>query len=358
MFKLVHIRETMSLTKAIAIVAIFSFIIFVITLNRVGAFDSSSTNFQIKAGDIESIAGSGSSASFKNRSAGGQNASGPSTSTSYKDYSGILYWLYVANTAPIVDNVQLNSQNPINLNEGTTESVSATADVYDDQGCDTIDNVTAKIYRSGVSGGKDCTPDNNNNCYSVASCTETSCVGTEAVYTCTIDMQFHADPTDGSAEYWRAWIEATDSGALTGSNYSPADAPDVITMQAMAVTTTIGYGPLDPGQNTGATNQETTVTNTGNSAIDVRLYGADMTWSGNIIDTANQEYSLSGFTYGAGTDLKEGPSYDDVNADLAKPTQSPSNSSDIFYWGLGVPSPMPASPDYTGTNTFEVINAL
>ncbi len=260
------------------------------------------------------------------------------------------------NTAPEVDNVQLNSQSSISLTEGGTEPVSATADVSDAQGCNTITGVIAKIYRSGVSGGKDCTPDNDNNCYSVASCTETSCSGTDATYSCAINMQFHADPTDGSAEYWRAYIEATD-GELTGFNYSPADAPDVITLQALNVTATIGYGGLDPGQNTGSTNQETTVTNTGNSAIDIRLYGTDMTWSGNIIDAANQEYSLSGFTYGAGTDLKEGPSYDDVNADLPKPIQSPSNSSDIFYWGIGVPSLTPAGP-YQGTNTFEAINAL
>lgn len=338
--------------------AVFFFLVFAaFATQRTKAFDSSSTNFKIRAGDIEGISGGGTSTNFKGRSAGGQSASGLSISTNYKDYSGILYWLYPAggNQAPEVDNVQLNSQSNINLNEGTTESVSATADVYDAQGCSTITGVVAKIYRSGVSGAKDCTPDNNN-CYSVASCTETSCSGTDAVYTCTINMQFHADPTDGSAEYWRAWIEA-DDGELTGSNYSPADAPDVITLQALSVTPPIGYGELDPGQNTGSTNQETTVTNTGNSAIDIRLFGADMTWSGNIIDTANQEYSLSGFTYGAGNDLKEGPSYDDVNADLPKPTQSPSNSSDIFYWGLGVPSLMPAGP-YQGSNTFEAINAL
>jgi hypothetical protein len=171
-------------------------------------------------------------------------------------------------------------------------------------------------------------------------------------------MWFYADPTDGSAEYWRAWVEATDSGSLTGSGYSPTDAPDVKTLRALNVTGSIDYGTLDPGQNTTSTNQQITVTNTGNAAIDVRLYGTDMIWNGNTIDTANQEYSLSPFTYGAGNDLKESPSYDDVNADLPKPTQSPSNSSDIFYWGLGVPSPMPSGGPYQGTNTFEAITAI
>ena len=258
--------------------------------------------------------------------------------------------------ALVVDNVQLNGQVAIDLIENTTKSVSATADISHPTACNLITNVLAKIYRSGVSNDKDCTPDNNN-CYSVASCSETSCVGTDAVYTCTIDMQFHTDSTDESAEYWRAWIEATDS-VLTDSDYSPVDTPDVNTLRALNITgaTTINYGALNPGQNSTSTNQQIMVTVTGNDAIDTRLYGIDMTWGGNIIDTANQEYSLSSFTYGDGNDLKESPSYDDVDADLPKPTESPSNSSDIFYWGLGVPSPMPSGGPYQGKNTFEAIN--
>ncbi len=257
-------------------------------------------------------------------------------------------------TALVVDNVQLNGQAAIDLIENTTKSVSATANISHPTDCNLITNVTSKIYRSGVTNNKDCTSDNND-CYSVASCSKTSCVETEAVYTCTINMQFHADPTDEDAEYWRAWIEATD-GSLTNSNYSPVDAPDVNTLRALNTTATINYGTLDPGQNSTSTNQQITVTNTGNDAIDIRLYGIDMTWNGNTIDTANQEYSLSPFTYGSGNYLKEAPSYDDVDANLPKPTESPSNSSDIFYWGLGIPSPMPSGGPYQGTNTFEAIN--
>jgi len=262
-----------------------------------------------------------------------------------------------SNEAPVVSNVKLNNQVNINLIENTTTSTSATADISDSSGCNTITNVLAKIYRSSVSATSTCA-DNANNCYS-ASCSPTSCEGNNATYTCPIDMQFHADPTDGSAEYWRAWVEATD-GSLSHSTTSPADAPDVNTLRALNITatTTINYGTLDPGQNTTSTNQQITVTNTGNAAIDVRLYGADMTSNGNTIDTANQEYSLSLFAYGAGNDLKESPSYDDVDADLPKPTQSPSNSSDIFYWGLSVPSPMPSGGPYQGTNTFEAITAI
>ncbi|MCK4805778.1 MAG: DUF2341 domain-containing protein, partial [Candidatus Pacebacteria bacterium] len=184
----------------------------------------------------------------------------------------------------IVSNVKLNNQNAIDLIENTTKSISAVADIFHSSACNLITNVTAKIYRSAVANGKDCTPDNNN-CYSVASCTETSCVGTDAVYTCTINMQFHTDPTDSGStwesEYWQAWIEATD-GTLTESNYSPADAPEVNTLSALNINpTTINYEIVNPDNVSSEKTVE--IQTTGNASIDVKLSGINMTWSGNTI---------------------------------------------------------------------------
>jgi hypothetical protein len=65
----------------------------------VRAFESSSTKFQIHAGSIESISGTATSTTFQNRSAGGQNATGYSTSSiGERIYSGILYWLFGTST--------------------------------------------------------------------------------------------------------------------------------------------------------------------------------------------------------------------------------------------------------------------
>ncbi len=141
---------------------------------------------------------------------------------------------WIPSQPPTVTNVQLNNQNDINLTENTTTSVSATATITDPNGYDDINTVTAKIYKSSVSGGKDCTP-NDNNCYSVSSCSLSGCSGNSCTATCTINMQFHADPTDGSTDYWRAWIQATDDESQTGSGYSPADAPDVNSLKALDV---------------------------------------------------------------------------------------------------------------------------
>lgn len=65
-------------------------------LSSVFAFESTSTSFEIHAGAIDSVAGSSTSASFKNISAGGQLATGSSTvsgGSASKLFSGILYWL-------------------------------------------------------------------------------------------------------------------------------------------------------------------------------------------------------------------------------------------------------------------------
>ncbi len=286
---------------------------------------------------------------------------GASGSTDYcfrmvtSDDSVIQYTNYpklttVTSQTPDVDNIQLNGQAAIDLIENTTKSVSAIADISDPQGCNTITNVTAKIYRSGVTNGKDCTPDNND-CYSVASCSETSCVGTDAVYTCTINMQFHADPTDESAEYWRAWIEATD-GSLTGSDYSPTDAPDVNTLSALNIDLgSIDYSTVDPDNVSSVKTIE--VQTTGNAAIDVKLSGTNMTWSGNTILVGQQKYSVSsGFNWETeGAALTGTATCHELSS--GKPTQSPTNATENVYWKLKVPTGKSAGGPYTGSNTFD-----
>ena len=258
-------------------------------------------------------------------------------------------------TALVVNNVQLNNQAAIDLIENTTKSVSATADISHPTACNLITNVTAKIYRSGVTNGKDCTP-NDNNCYSVASCSETSCDGTDAVYTCTINMQFHTDPTDSGStwesEYWRAWIEATD-GTLTESNYSPVDAPDVNTLSALNIDpTTINYETVNPDNVSSEKIIE--VQTTGNASVDVKLSGIDMTWSGNTILVGQQKYSTStGFDWGTeGTALDGTLTCHELSS--GKPTDSPTNATENIYWKLKVPTEKPAGGPYTGSNTFEV----
>ena len=264
----------------------------------------------------------------------------------------------LSNEAPVVSDVKLNNQVNIDLIENTTTSTAATADIYDSSGCNTITNVLAKIYRSGATSTKDCVA-NENNCYSVASCSVNSCSGTDATYTCTIDMQFDADPTDANtpwtAEYWRAYVEATD-GSLIGSGYSPADAPDVNSLLALAVTGSIDYGSLNPGDKNDPLDKITTVTATGNISLDVTLYGTQICtdYPTCVIHTmvvGKQKYALSASTaYSSGISLLVDPGAE-AELNCPKTTDSSNKQTKNIWWGIEIPNPQ-AAGSYTGQNTF------
>ncbi len=262
------------------------------------------------------------------------------------------------NSAPVVTNVTLNSGQDITLNEGTTKTVTWSATVTDSQGHFDIDKAFGKIYRSAYDSN--CTPDNNN-CYVDSSCTLSSCTGNSCTVECSADVYFHADPTDIDSpypsEYWLAYIEASDIKGLVGTGTSPASTTDMLSLLAIEVDSDIVYGPLLAGDDTGSTNQSVLITNNGNRNLDIELKGDNLcsdypTCSGYTLSVDNQEYARNTFTYGTGYSLTR--TYQSVVAVLPKPTASPSNSSDTFYWGMGIPlNTAPAS--YNGQNYFSAI---
>ncbi len=66
---------------------------------------STSTNFELHVGDMESITGPSTSATFRLHSAGGQTATGIFMGTIRSIYSGILYWLYGLFASVLYDQV-------------------------------------------------------------------------------------------------------------------------------------------------------------------------------------------------------------------------------------------------------------
>ncbi len=256
------------------------------------------------------------------------------------------------NDPPVVSNVVLDGGTAITLTENTTKSVSATADVSDINGADDIVSATSTIYRSVIGAG--CTADDNN-CYKVSSCTFS---GATSTVTCTANVQFFADPTDASstdysAQNWLAEITVTDSASATGAS-STLSGVELNTLWAINVTGPINYGSVSPGSDTGGTTPTVTVKNTGNAAIDVDLYGTDMTLGGSTIGVTNQKYATSTFTYSSCTvctALSSTPAAYEV--DLLKPT-SATPVTDLIYWGLAV-SEGTAQGVHNGTNTFTAV---
>lgn len=243
------------------------------------------------------------------------------------------------NQLPQVSNIVLNGNNNIALIENSSVGISWSSTVSDADGYANISTVAGKVYRSGV--GSSCSS-NNNNCYSVSSCSTSNCSGNSCTATCTANLLFHAEATSTgttfASQFWQAQVTATDLNSETGTTVSSSTAVDILTLSAFDIGTTLFYGSLIPGDNT--SNKITVVTNTGNQTINLELYGDDLcstypSCSGPKILVTNQQYSLNTFTYGSGETLTVSPVT--VEVGLSKPNTSPSDSSKNIYWGIGIP---------------------
>lgn len=264
------------------------------------------------------------------------------------------------NSTPTVTNVSLNAGSNFSPIENTTKAVDVTGKVTDTDGCSDVQVPAALVFRSGVS--VTCSSDDNN-CYRGITCS-TSCSGsTEVLATCTSNIWFHADPTDYgayAAEEWVGAILATDSVNQTAQATNEAsENVDIIGTLCLDVTTSVAYGTLAPGTNSGSTNQITLITNTCNTALDVLVSGTDMTSAATLgtIPVAWQHYYTSSFTYEGGSESTLTGSNVQVEIDCPKPTShSPSNSSASLYWGIGIPASAPFGTDYGGANNFSATN--
>ncbi len=253
------------------------------------------------------------------------------------------------NTLPVASGVSINSgASAVTLTENTTTNVACVGTVTDNDGYADITSVTADFYRTsvGTGGGQD-----DNNYYQLvgdSQCIPSGGSGNSETYTCTFAVQYFADPTDAgspnSSDDWTCDMVPTDG---VGTGTSASDTVEMNSLLALSVTSSINYGTVTANEDTGASNQTVTITNTGNRDMDPQLSGTDMSDGGNSIGVANQEYSDASFTYGAGTDLSSSP----TTFNLSLPQQTSSSITDIIYWGLGVPNGTP-SGTYTGTNTF------
>ncbi len=130
----------------------------------------------------------------------------------------------------------------------------------------------------------------------------------------------------------------TDSSDITASVTVPA----ICTVSLN--TTTIDFGSVAPGADTGGVNQAVNVTNGGNTqATSTTIKGNDWSDGTHTMPVGQTEWSTSTFTYGSGTAL---------TASDATITGGNLNagSSLILYFGVGVPSGQ-AAATYSQTIT-------
>lgn len=240
------------------------------------------------------------------------------------------------NQAPSVSSVDLNTGSAITLTENSTTTVTCTATITDTNGGSDISSATSTIYRSGISST--CVADDNN-CYQISSgdCSLGDPSGNDRLVTCSAYIWFHADPTDSgtySAETWQCKITATDSQGDRGSALDGTP-PELNTLLALDVTSSIDYGTLVPGENSNTLDQQIVVSTTGNDAIDIEVSGNNMTSGGNSILVDYQHYATSSLSYGNGFLLSGIAS--PLELESFKPTNHPTNQSDVTYWGIEAP---------------------
>lgn len=275
----------------------------------------------------------------------------------------------VGNSAPVTSAATFNTGSNVTLTENTFVNATGTVTVTDANGCSTITGVSAKFFLTPIANsGSNCTYDGNS-CYTSTCIATTSggnvCSGgsdTSVQYDCGFRVWYTATPTDAGAQAANIWTFAATStdGSASHVATNTAQTIEVNTLNALDVTSSIAYGSVPANTDTGSTNQTTTVTVTGNNALDTQISGDVMctdynTCSGGVLQPSNQEYSLNSFTYGAGTDLAATTSPATVETVLAKPTSTTTPVTDDVLWGIGIPNGQ-TTGSYTGQNTFTAVN--
>lgn len=277
----------------------------------------------------------------------------------------------VGNAAPTVSSLSLNGGNNITLNENSFTWASSSMTVSDSNGCSTITSVTAKMYLASTSNsGTLCTYDGNS-CYTstcVATTTGNQCTGgadTSVQYDCGFRVWYIANATDSSAPVWSSsiWsVSATSTdGTDNGNATNTAQTIEINTLNALSVTSSIGYPATAANADTGATNQTVTITNTGNVAIDSEISGDVMCTdypgcsSGQSFGPTQQKFGLTDVTYSSlSNTLAATTTPDTVEVVLIKPTSTTTAVTDDTYWGIAIPVGQ-AAGSYTGQNTFTAV---
>jgi hypothetical protein len=172
---------------------------------------------------------------------------------------------------------------------------------------------------------------------------------------CQADIYYFAEPTDPGSSYsaqnWLARLFVEDSTGLSDIDTTLGN--ELMTLYGLSIdTSSIDFGSLAAGANTGAVNAQTIIYNTGNSSIDIRVSGTDLAGTGSSIGVGEQKYATTTFAYGACAicQFLTG-SASDVEVDLPKAVATSTPSSDDLYWGLNVPLNTGAVV-HTGVNTF------
>ena len=270
------------------------------------------------------------------------------------------------NIAPTIESVYLSSSanaktdaypgGTINdLVPGGTRSIHINGVVEDLDGKADIDKVQTVFYRSGVTGGADCTADNND-CYKISSCTLSDNANpNQKEYDCQIDLYYYTDATDNGGSYpvdnWIVFVKVEDKTPESATDSSLSK--EIAAMLSLNIPATLDYGSFSLAQTTDTnTNQHYIVTQYGNDQADIQVKGTNMTCDPGAIPVSNQEWSLTDVAYGSGTDLTT--SFFTTNINIGYRADDATELSKTLYWNIGIPA-IGVGGNCVGTTVVEAI---
>ncbi len=253
----------------------------------------------------------------------------------YKNYS-VRATVNVTNAYPEILNISCNNGQAMTLNAGTTKTINCTIKLRDYNGWDDIKYVNSTFYYS-LNASSD--PDDNNTHYTNTSCSQTSNDGQYLVnWTCSFNVWYYAN--NGT---WKANATANDSFGAKDNDFGNAS---IAALLALNVTDLIDFGNLAV-TDTSPTAIQANITNLGNVAINVSVYGfggnSEATGVGYAmlcdvrnITISNERYDLNSATlYDSMTPLT-GSYVPITGIKMSKQTQPSVYMINSTYWRLHV----------------------
>lgn len=228
-------------------------------------------------------------------------------------------------------------ENQVDLTAGSTELVTCTATTTDADGYEDVTSASAFFYDIGEGKTWD-SPDDNSSHYTNNTCYLSNGIGDAKDVACTFELWYYANNST-----WKCNITATDNG---NSNDSGVDDTQILDLIALDVPTMLDYGILDPGDT--STERIITVTNAGNTKIDIGLdgyglYDGDGNAMGcikeNNISLSYERYNVSESGVDYDTEMMPLTDASVVQPDFNLLERSDSgNSTKNTYWKLKVPT--------------------
>ena len=182
--------------------------------------------------------------------------------------------LTIANSPPYILRADINvfvdtqAAGTIALTENSTVFVQCNATLNDANGWQDINKLNGTLYNTHTATHG--TAEDNNEKYSNVSCSLFSGSGTSAKGYCGFSVWYYAF----NSSAWQCNLTAWDAG-VSGSNANSSNSTygnfTISALTALNIPATMNFGTLNPGD-TSLINR-TNVTNTGNTIIDISIYG-------------------------------------------------------------------------------------